>query len=57
MGRSEYIVNYVRNNISRFELRLNKYKDLELIEHLSNQPSINRYLRQLVEKDMKKGLE
>jgi hypothetical protein len=55
MGRTEYIVNYVRKNICRYELRLNKNKDLELIEHLNNQPSINGYLRQLIETDIKKG--
>lgn len=55
MGRTEYIVNYVKKNICRFELRLNKNKDSELIEHLNSQPSINGYLRQLIESDMKKG--
>lgn len=55
MGRAEYMVDYVRKNICRFELRLNKHRDLELIEHLNNQESINKYLRQLVENDMKKG--
>lgn len=57
MGRAEYMINYVRKNICRFELRLNKNKDLELIEHLNNQASINGYLRQLVEKDLKKGTD
>lgn len=55
MGRTEYIVNYVKKNICRFEIRLNKNKDSELIEHLNSQPSINGYLRQLIESDMKKG--
>ena len=55
MGRAEYMVRYVRNNMCRFELRLNKHRDSELIEHLNNQESINGYLRQLVENDMKKG--
>jgi len=55
MGRTEYIVNYVKKNMCRFELRLNKNKDSELIEHLNSQPSINGYLRQLIESDMKKG--
>lgn len=57
MGRTEYMVNYVRRNICRFELRLNKNRDTELIEHLNNQPSINGYLRQLIEKDIKKGTD
>lgn len=55
MGRTEYMVNYNRNNLRRFELRLNKNKDSKLIEHLNNQSSINAYLRQLVENDIKKG--
>ena len=55
MGRTEYMVNYNRNNLRRFELRLNKNRDSELIEHLNNQSSINAYLRQLVENDIKKG--
>lgn len=57
MDRSEYIVNYVKKNMSRYELRLNKNKDAELISHLSKQPSINGYLRQLIENDMKKGTD
>lgn len=55
MNRSKYIANYVKNNIKRYELRLNKNRDSELIEHLNNQSSINAYLRQLVENDIKKG--
>lgn len=55
MGRTEYMVNYVRKNIRRYELRLNRNDDLKIIEHLNNQPSINGYLRQLIEKDMEKG--
>ena len=57
MGRAEYMINYVRKNIYRFELRLNKHKDSELIEHLNSQTSINGYLRQLIENDMKKGTD
>ena len=55
MGRSKYMTDYVRANIARFELRLSKKKDPDLIEHLNNQPSVNGYLRQLVKNDIKKG--
>ena len=55
MGRTEYMVNYIKKNICRFELRLNKNKDSELIEFLNSQASVNGYLRQLIENDMKKG--
>lgn len=57
MGRGKYMAEYVRENISRFELRLSKKKDPDLIEHLNKQPSVNAYLRQLVEKDIKKGTD
>lgn len=57
MGRGKYMTEYVRQNICRFELRLNKKQDPELIEHLKKQPSVNGYLRQLVEKDIKKGTD
>ena len=55
MGRTEYMVNYVRKNICRFELRLNKNRDSELIEYLNSQPSVNGYLKKLIENDLKKG--
>lgn len=55
MGRTEYIINYVKKNICRYELRLNKNKDSDLIEYLNSQPSINGYLKQLIENDLKKG--
>ena len=57
MGRGKYMTEYVRQNICRFELRLNKKQDPGLIEHLKKQPSVNGYLRQLVEKDIKKGTD
>lgn len=54
MNRSKYIANYVKNNIKRYELRLNKVKDDEIIKHLSKQSSVSRYLHNLIELDMKK---
>ena len=41
----------------KLSLNLNKHKDSELIEHLNSQTSINGYLRQLIENDMKKGTD
>lgn len=54
-GRVEYLANYIKTNLKRYELRLNKFRDKEIIDHLSKQRSINRYLRNLIELDMKKG--
>jgi len=56
-SRVEYLVNYTKNNIKRFELKLSRKNDAAIIEHLSKKPNVNQYLKQLIEKDIKKGTD
>ena len=53
-NQSEYIAEYVKENYKRFELRLNKKTEQDLIEHLDKQPNRNDYIRSLIKKDMQK---
>lgn len=55
MSNSGYITKYIKNNVRRFELKLSKKNDAELIEHLQKQPNTNKYLKELILKDIKKG--
>lgn len=55
MGKTEYITQYIKNNVRRFELKLSKKNDAELIKHLEQQPNTNKYLKELILQDIKKG--
>lgn len=55
MGRVKYITNYIKTHSRRFELKLSKEKDVEIIAHLENQSNVNQYIKQLIVEDMKKG--
>lgn len=50
--RVEYVTNYIKNNIKRYELKLSKKNDVELIEKLSTVPNVNSYLKELIQKDI-----
>ena len=51
---SEYVARYLKDRTKRiaFTLRLNE--DKEIIEHLKKQKNMTIYLRELIEKDIKK---
>lgn len=53
--KSEYIVQYTKTNIRRFEIKLSKKYDKEVIDWLESQPNVNQYIKNLVSKDMKKS--
>ena len=55
MSNSDYIVGYVKKNIRRFEIRLSKKTDAELIAWLESQPNVTDYIKTLIVKDQKGG--
>ena len=55
MSNSGYVTKYIKNNIRRFELKLSKKNDAEIIKYLESKPNTNKYLKELILEDIKKG--
>ena len=53
MSRTNYLVSYVKKNIRRFEIRLSKKNDAEIIAWLESQPNVTDYIKTLIVKDQK----
>lgn len=51
---SAYITNYIKKNIRRFELKLSKKNDKDLIDWLEEKDNINEYLKALILQDKKR---
>lgn len=49
-----YIMNYEKENCTRFTLRLSNDYDKDIVEWLDQQPNKNAYLKQLIRNDMNK---
>lgn len=54
-NRVGYVVNYIKTNVKRYELKLSKKYDEELINKLATVPNVNSYLKGLIQQDIKKG--
>lgn len=54
-NRVGYVVNYIKTNVKRYELKLSKKYDEELISKLATVPNVNSYLKGLIQQDIKKG--
>ena len=52
---SEYITKYIKQNVRRFEIKLSKKNDADLIEWLESQGNVNQYIKNLIIKDKKSG--
>lgn len=52
---SSYITKYIKENIRRFEFKMSKKTDKELIEWLEAQPNKNEYIKSLILADKKRG--
>jgi len=52
MNKKEYDINYVKLNIKRVPLNLNKIHDQDIIKHLENK-NANAYIKELIRKDIK----
>lgn len=55
MSKSEYITKYIKDNLRRFEIKLNKNTDADLIAWLNRQKPVNQYIKNLIEQDKKKS--
>lgn len=44
-------IKYIKKAYQRYELKLKRVEDKELIEHLEQQPNKNDYIKQLIIKD------
>ena len=51
-SRAAYITGYIKNNIKRYELKLSKKNDSELIERLEKVPNRNSYIKNLILNDI-----
>lgn len=50
--KAEYDMQYAKENIRRFNLKLNRIHDADLIKRLESQPNFQAYLKELIRKDM-----
>ena len=45
---------YIKDNIRRFVLNVNRHTETDLIEHLEAQKNVQKYIRDLIRADMEK---
>lgn len=48
----KYQADYVKNNLKRFEIRLNKEKEADMIKYLIWKGNVNSYVKELIRQDM-----
>lgn len=48
----KYQDEYMKENYRRFQVRMHKVKDADVIELLESKKSMNDYIRQLIKKDI-----
>ncbi len=53
MSDSKYITKYTKDHIRRFEIKLSKKYDADVIDWLESKQNINQYIKQLILKDKK----
>jgi len=54
MAKKDYDINYVKTNIKRIPLNLNKIYDMDIISYLEGIKNVSGYLKDLIRRDMKK---
>lgn len=52
--KKKYDQEFIKNNYIEFRIKLNKNKDLEIINFLNSKQNKTSYLKSLIENDMKK---
>lgn len=55
--KSSYDQQYIKNNIIRKVITFNKLHDQELIEYIKDIKNLNKYIKNLIIKDMKENLK
>lgn len=53
--KSSYDQQYIKNNIIRKVITFNKLHDKELIEYIKDKKNLNKYIKNLIIKDMKEN--
>ena len=53
-NQAEYIADFNKKNYRHYHIKVN-LKEEEIIEHLEKQPNKNKYIIDLVKKDIKNG--
>ena len=57
MSKSAYVISYIKNNVRRFEIKLSRKNDAELISWLESKENVNDYIKKLIAQDKKGGTE
>ena len=52
--RKAYNIEYIRNYQRQFMLKVNRKTEPEMVEWLESQESVQTYLKQLIQEDMKR---
>jgi len=50
--RTQYMIDYIKQNQRQFMLKVNRIHDPEMIEWLESKENIQAYLKQLIRADM-----
>jgi hypothetical protein len=53
-NKNKYNVEYVKNNVLRIELKINRNTEAEIVEHLEQFESKQSYIKQLIIEDIAK---
>ena len=55
MKKKDYDVQFMREHYKRIHILLNHEKDKDIIEYLSKQGSVNRFIKDMIRKQMKES--
>lgn len=50
--RTQYMIDYIKQNQRQFMLKVNRIHDPEMIEWLESKGNVSGYLKELIRKDM-----
>lgn len=53
--QNKYVADYMKSNIQRVNINLNKVHDADILEFLDKQPNKQGYIKALIRADIKKG--
>ena len=56
-NQTEYITKFVKETYKRYEIRLNKASDADLIDFIDSKENRTEYIKDLIRKDMRSSSE
>ena len=56
-NQTEYITKFVKETYKRYEIRLNKTSDADLIDFIDSKENRTEYIKDLIRKDMRSSSE